>query len=125
LTVFSTETILPDERKRKCGRLWRLLDKKAQVQWKDPDFLEQYQDQSEQNNPIDDSSTTSGAKKRKKRGNAPFNMNAWANKIVADVSVESSHSNPLCLYLIRLTIGNLDNQSHVLVVAEFEPTLRR
>jgi hypothetical protein len=27
--------------------------------------------------------------------------------------------------LIRLTIGNLDNQSHVLVVAEFEPTLRR
>jgi hypothetical protein len=72
-----------NERNRECGRLWKLLNDKTQNKWKEPEFIQTFQTESEESSKIDDSENQSAHKNQPKTS---FKTNTWANKVVADVS---------------------------------------
>ncbi|WAR57832.1 hypothetical protein PtB15_5B62 [Puccinia triticina] len=77
----------PDDQKRDCGKLWKMLDPTNHKKWKDPEFIESIlvaanstnQGNESKNNP----DPSPGTIKKQKAPN--FDSNHWARKVVADL----------------------------------------
>ncbi|WAQ85559.1 hypothetical protein PtA15_6A187 [Puccinia triticina] len=84
--AFNDQNMHPDDRKRECGRLWKLLDPAAQKKWKDPDYVELFLDAPDPANDInqneDENTSTSLLKKQK---SPTFDSDRWARKVVTDL----------------------------------------
>ncbi|WAR57695.1 hypothetical protein PtB15_8B748 [Puccinia triticina] len=85
--VFTDSKLHPNNQKRECGKLWKMLDSDDQTKWKDPEFLESIsvpcnstnQGDESENNPNPSPGTI------KKRKAPHFDFNHWACKVVADL----------------------------------------
>ncbi|OAV86596.1 hypothetical protein PTTG_29817 [Puccinia triticina 1-1 BBBD Race 1] len=84
--AFNDPNMHPDDRKRECGRLWKLLDPAAQEKWKDPNYVESFLDVPDPDNDIDQNENENNSMSLlKKRKSPTFDSDRWARKVVTDL----------------------------------------
>ncbi|OAV85855.1 hypothetical protein PTTG_30228 [Puccinia triticina 1-1 BBBD Race 1] len=85
--AFNDSNMHPNDCKRECGRLWKLVDPATQKKWKDPDFLESFLGQDNPTDGINIATNNKNASTSllKKHKSATFDSDRWARKVVADL----------------------------------------
>ncbi|WAR59554.1 hypothetical protein PtB15_11B194 [Puccinia triticina] len=104
--VFTDSTIHPDDCKRECGRLWKMLDADTRDKWKDPEYVGSISVAPDLTNEGDENEHNPPGT-HKKRKAASFDSDHWARKVVADLRQLSR----MCGTEGFLVIGSRDKDS--------------